>query len=76
MTDSEGSTLRLNTVDIAVESQDIEKIKLKVDLSGEETQKAFDLVLSKLAHSAPPIPGFRRQKGGKMVQLVQSSFEY
>ncbi|KAL2920875.1 Trigger factor [Bienertia sinuspersici] len=68
MTDSEGSKLRLKTVEIAVESQDTEKIKLKVDLNGEETQKAFDVVLSKLARSAPPIPGFRRQKGGKTAK--------
>ena len=38
-----------------------------MDLSGEETQKAFDVVLSNLARSAPPLPGFRRQKGGKNV---------
>ncbi|CAO2821795.1 unnamed protein product [Amaranthus hypochondriacus] len=64
MTDSKGGILTLKRVEITVESEDAEKIKLRVDLSGEETQKAFDVVLSNLARSAPPIPGFRRQKGG------------
>ncbi|XP_065031032.1 uncharacterized protein LOC135653225 isoform X2 [Musa acuminata AAA Group] len=39
--------------------------KVRVDLTGEETQKAFDIVLTNLARTAPPIPGFRRMKGGK-----------
>jgi hypothetical protein len=38
--------------------------QLRVELSGDETQKVFDQVLTNLAREAPPVPGFRRQKGG------------
>lgn len=72
MTDSKAGTLTLKTVEISVESQDAEKIKLRVDLPGEETQKAFNVVLSNLARSAPPIPGFRRQKGGKTAKVSRN----
>lgn len=41
-----------------------------MDLTGEETQKAFDIVLTNLARTAPPIPGFRRMKGGLFVWLL------
>lgn len=43
--------------------------QLRVDLTGEETQKAFDIVLTDLAKTAPPIPGFRRQKGGTQILI-------
>ena len=33
-------------------------------MAGVDTQRVFDHVLTNLAHSAPPIPGFRRTKGG------------
>jgi hypothetical protein len=35
-----------------------------VELTGDETEKVFDQVLTDLAREAPPVPGFRRQKGG------------
>ncbi|KAF6137259.1 hypothetical protein GIB67_036296 [Kingdonia uniflora] len=38
---------------------------VRVDLTGKETQKVFDDVLTNLARTSPPIPGFRRSKGGK-----------
>ncbi|XP_038984169.1 uncharacterized protein LOC113462762 isoform X6 [Phoenix dactylifera] len=38
--------------------------RVRVNLNGEETEKAFDDVVSNLAHAAPPIPGFCRMKGG------------
>lgn len=41
--------------------------QLRVDLTGDETQKVFDQVLTNLARSAPPMPGFRKQKGGSTV---------
>ncbi|URD77410.1 Bacterial trigger factor protein (TF) [Musa troglodytarum] len=44
-----------------------ESALVRVDLTGEETQKAFDIVLTNLARTAPPIPGFRRMKGGLFV---------
>lgn len=36
-----------------------------MELPGDETQKVFDKVLIDLGRSAPPIPGFRKVKGGK-----------
>ncbi|XP_057546470.1 uncharacterized protein LOC130825323 [Amaranthus tricolor] len=74
MTDTKGGILTLKRIEITVESEDAEKIKLRVDLSGEETQKAFDVVLSNLARSAPPLPGFRRQKGGKTSKVPKNLF--
>lgn len=38
--------------------------QLRVDVIGEETDRVFGQVLTNLARTAPPIPGFRRQKGG------------
>ena len=38
-----------------------------MDLTGDETEKVFDQVLTNLARTAPPVPGFRRQKGGKIL---------
>ena len=43
--------------------------QLRVDITGVETQIVFDKVLANLAKSAPPIPGFRRQKGGNRLML-------
>lgn len=37
-----------------------------MDVAGTETDKVFNLVLRNLASTAPPIPGFRRQKGGQL----------
>lgn len=37
-----------------------------MDVTGAETDKVFNLVLRNLASTAPPIPGFRRQKGGQL----------
>lgn len=42
---------------------------MRVDLTGDTTQKVFDRVLVNLARSAPPIPGFRREKGGNAFML-------
>ncbi|XP_021752796.1 uncharacterized protein LOC110718267 [Chenopodium quinoa] len=72
MTDSKGGILTFKGVEITVESEDAEKIKLRVDLTGEDTQKAFDMVLLNLTRSAPPIPGFRRQKGGKTAKVPKN----
>ncbi|KAJ4723662.1 Trigger factor like [Melia azedarach] len=54
---------------IVVESQDEDKIQVRVDVTGDGTQKVFDKVLTNLARSAPPIPGFRREKGGKTTKV-------
>ncbi|RVW88595.1 hypothetical protein CK203_033074 [Vitis vinifera] len=43
---------------------------LRVDVAGVDTQRVFDHVLTNLARSAPPIPGFRRQKGGNSLYVL------
>ncbi|KAB2623440.1 PHD finger protein ALFIN-LIKE 7-like [Pyrus ussuriensis x Pyrus communis] len=62
--DAQGNLITLKTAKIVVESQDDNKIQVRVDLTGDDTQKVFDRVLTNLARTAPPVPGFRRQKGG------------
>lgn len=41
-----------------------------MDLTGDATQRVFEKVLTNLARSAPPIPGFRREKGGNALLLL------
>lgn len=43
------------------------KWQLRVDLTGDQTQKVFDRILINLGRTAPPVPGFRKQKGGKKL---------
>lgn len=38
--------------------------QVRVDLPGKETQIVFEKILRNLARTAPPVPGFRREKGG------------
>ncbi|XP_059434588.1 uncharacterized protein LOC132167595 [Corylus avellana] len=64
ITDKKGNAITLKNAKIVIESQDENKIQVRVELTGDETQKVFDQVLTNLAREAPPIPGFRRQKGG------------
>jgi len=40
------------------------KWQLRVDLTGDQTQKVFDRIVTNLGRTAPPVPGFRMQKGG------------
>lgn len=47
--------------------------QVRVDVTGNETQRVFDLVLTNLAKTAPPIPGFRRQKGGNILNPVDQN---
>lgn len=74
MTDSEGSKLKFKNVKIAVavESREADKIQLRVDLDGKDTQKAFDVFLTNFANSAPLRPGFRCQKGGKTSKIPKN----
>jgi len=39
-------------------------MQVRVDFAGKHTQRAYDTVLRGLAKTAPPVPGFRRAKGG------------
>lgn len=72
ITDKKGDAIPLKNAKIVIESQDENKIQLRVEVTGDETQKVFDQVLTKLARDAPPVPGFRRQKGGKTSQIPKS----
>ncbi|XP_008790603.1 uncharacterized protein LOC103707759 isoform X2 [Phoenix dactylifera] len=58
VTDFEDFTIAANTTGDG-------EIKMRVEVSGAETQAIFDDVFSKLVAAAQPIPGFRRVKGGK-----------
>ncbi|XP_039119321.1 uncharacterized protein LOC120255591 [Dioscorea cayenensis subsp. rotundata] len=64
--------ISVGDVMIVIESRDDDKIQVRVDLTGEQTQKAFDGVLTNMARTAPPIPGFRRTKGGKTSNVPKS----
>uniref|UniRef100_A0A7N2RCG4 Trigger factor ribosome-binding bacterial domain-containing protein n=1 Tax=Quercus lobata TaxID=97700 RepID=A0A7N2RCG4_QUELO len=67
ITDQKGKTIKLKSAMIVIESQDENKMQIQVNLTGDETEKVFDQVLTNLARTAPPVPGFRRQKGGKIL---------
>ncbi|VVA26923.1 PREDICTED: trigger factor [Prunus dulcis] len=70
--DVEGNLITLKTAKIVIESQEDNKIQVRVDLTGDDTEKVFDKVLTNLARTAPPVPGFRRQKGGKTSKVPKS----
>ncbi|XP_008460020.1 uncharacterized protein LOC103498959 [Cucumis melo] len=72
LTDYKGNAITLKNAKVVVESEEENKIQLRVDLTGDETQKVFDQVLTNLARSAPPMPGFRKQKGGKTSNVPKS----
>ncbi|XP_015080197.1 uncharacterized protein LOC107023879 [Solanum pennellii] len=63
------SLIRVKNAKIAVESEDDEKIQVRVDVNEEDTKTVFEKVLTNLAKSAPPVPGFRREKGGKTSKV-------
>ncbi|OIT03717.1 hypothetical protein A4A49_13889 [Nicotiana attenuata] len=41
----------------------VKNAKVRVDVDKEDTRIVFEKVLANLARSAPPVPGFRREKG-------------
>ncbi|KAL5169218.1 hypothetical protein HKD37_11G031172 [Glycine soja] len=63
ITDSNEISAILTNAKIVVDSEDENKIQLRVDLTGDQTQKVFDRILTNLGRTAPPVPGFRMQKG-------------
>ncbi|KAJ8563511.1 hypothetical protein K7X08_031963 [Anisodus acutangulus] len=63
------SLITVKNAKIAVESQDDEKIQVRVDVNEEDTKIVFEKVLANLSKSAPPVPGFRRAKGGKTSKV-------
>ncbi|MFS7926606.1 putative trigger factor [Helianthus anomalus] len=69
---SDENVVTIKNANVLVESQDDDKMQVKVELPGKETQIVFDKVLANLARTAPPVPGFRRQKGGKTSKVPKS----
>ncbi|XP_051126647.1 uncharacterized protein LOC127248378 [Andrographis paniculata] len=67
--DPEKNAISIKNVEIVVESIEDDKMQVRVDLAGKETQIVFDKVLRTLARTAPPVPGFRREKGGKTSKV-------
>ncbi|CAI0544031.1 unnamed protein product [Linum tenue] len=65
ITEPKDNAITVRDAKIVVESRDETSIKVRVDLGGDETEKVFGKVLRNLALTSPPIPGFRKQKGGQ-----------
>ncbi|KAK9082723.1 hypothetical protein Scep_029194 [Stephania cephalantha] len=61
----------LKDAHVVVESRDDDTIQLRVDLTGWETHKVFDNVLTNLARVAPPLPGFRNTKICSIWEMVE-----
>lgn len=72
ITDQKDDAIAIKNAKIVVESQTDDSIQLRIDVTGEDTQIVFDKVLTNLARTAPPVPGFRRQKGGKTSKVPKS----
>ncbi|XP_062207747.1 uncharacterized protein LOC133909363 [Phragmites australis] len=70
--DKRKSDLSLENVKVSVMSRDDDKINVRVQLPGKATQKVFDEALAILARDAPPVPGFRKSKGGKTSNIPSS----
>ncbi|QCD88487.1 trigger factor [Vigna unguiculata] len=68
ITDSNELSAVLTNAKIVLDSQDENKIQLRVDLTGDQTQKVFDRIVTNLGRTAPPVPGFRMQKGDNPVR--------
>ncbi|KAG4967118.1 hypothetical protein JHK87_032769 [Glycine soja] len=68
ITDSNDISAILANAKIVVDSEDENKIQLRVDLTGDQTQKVFDRILTNLGRTAPPVPGFRMQKGDNLIR--------
>ncbi|KAL9296473.1 hypothetical protein ACSQ67_022369 [Phaseolus vulgaris] len=65
ITDSNEISAMLTNAKIVLDSEEENKKQLRVDLTGDQTQKVFDRIVINLGRTAPPVPGFRMQKGGK-----------
>ncbi|XP_042005926.1 uncharacterized protein LOC121754670 [Salvia splendens] len=74
ITDPDKNQISIKNVEIVVESKDDDKMQVRVDLPGKETQIVFEKILRNLARTAPPVPGFRREKGGKTSKVPKTSF--
>ncbi|XP_031121385.1 uncharacterized protein LOC116024598 isoform X1 [Ipomoea triloba] len=71
--DAEVSTVQYEEFSVSTSVTDSSnELKITVDVSGSKTQEIFDDVFSKMVAEAPPIPGFRRVKGGKTPNIPRS----
>nr|GMD23541.1 uncharacterized protein LOC109156844 isoform X2 [Ipomoea batatas] len=61
---SDDASITVKDSEITLVSQDDKTIQVRVDLTGKDTQIIFDKTLIRLGREAPPVPGFRKQKGG------------
>ncbi|CAA6660325.1 unnamed protein product [Spirodela intermedia] len=75
-TEPNKNDISLRDVKTVVESRDDDKIQVRVDLTEEETQRTFDEVLTNLARTAPPIPGFRKMKGEILSHPCEGSMPH
>ncbi|CAA7396660.1 unnamed protein product [Spirodela intermedia] len=75
-TEPNKNDISLRDVKTVVESRDDDKIQVRVDLTEEETQRTFDEVLTNLARTAPPIPGFRKMKGEILSHPCEGSMSH
>ncbi|XP_073280529.1 uncharacterized protein [Primulina huaijiensis] len=69
ITDPSNNDVRIKNAEITVEFKDENKMQVRVDLTGKETDIVFEKILRNLARTAPPVPGFRREKGGKTSKV-------
>ncbi|XP_073129634.1 uncharacterized protein [Henckelia pumila] len=69
ITDPTDNDVRIKNAEITVESKEENKMQVRVDLTGKETEIVFEKILRNLARTAPPVPGFRREKGGKTSKV-------
>ncbi|KAK3166211.1 hypothetical protein QOZ80_1AG0042850 [Eleusine coracana subsp. coracana] len=70
--DESKNDLSLENVKMSIVSRNDEKINVRVQLPGKATQKVFDEALVILSRDAPPVPGFRKSKGGKTSNIPSS----
>ncbi|KAH9310686.1 hypothetical protein KI387_025721 [Taxus chinensis] len=66
----------INGRKITVESREDGKIHVRVDVSGKDTEKTFDDVVTKFAKEMGPLPGFRKLKGGQYEGLFVQELLY
>eukprot|EP00245_Coleochaete_scutata_P004596 TRINITY_DN17327_c0_g1_i1.p1 TRINITY_DN17327_c0_g1~~TRINITY_DN17327_c0_g1_i1.p1 ORF type:complete len:246 (-),score=57.38 TRINITY_DN17327_c0_g1_i1:728-1441(-) len=58
-------TAEMEAVTVVAEPPQGNELKVRVDVSGNETQRIYSSTIFELSKSTPPGPGFRKAKGGK-----------
>ncbi|XP_061373036.1 uncharacterized protein LOC133315415 isoform X2 [Gastrolobium bilobum] len=70
LSDAQISSTQFEEFSVSVaDINDVKELKMRVEVSGNKTQRIFDDVLKKMVAAAQPIPGFRRIKGGKTPDI-------